>query len=278
MTAVKRLLRSTRTAVAVAASTTLLGAAAGLGAGTAAAEPDPRYAGAEQRHAGSQIARHEGVHGPPRYAMPGQTLGHDVSGWQGDVDWPAAVGAGAKFVYIKATEGTGFVSKRFAQQYDGSFAEGMIRGAYHFGRPDISGGAEQARYFVDHGGGWSADGRTLPGALDMEYNPYGEACYGKDPGAMVGWIRDFSDTYHARTGRHPTIYTSTSWWRKCTGDSAEFGATNPLWLARYAPEIGPLPAGWPTHTIWQFADRGALPGDQNYFNGAHERLAALAQG
>jgi GH25 family lysozyme M1 (1,4-beta-N-acetylmuramidase) len=245
----------------------------------AAAAPSDDYTGADQRHAGSEIARHEGVHGvPSAYSAQAQTLGHDVSNWQGDVNWDKAVADGARFVYVKATEGMGYINPKFAQQYNGSYAVGLIRGAYHFARPDVSSGAEQARYFVEHGGGWSADGKTLPGALDIEYNPYGDDCYGLDAAGMVSWITDFSHTYNSLTGRSPVIYTSTKWWKKCTADSLAFGATNPLWIARYAAEIGPLPAGWSTHTIWQWADKGTLPGDQNYFNGAADRLSKLATG
>ncbi|UJW34025.1 lysozyme [Saccharothrix sp. AJ9571] len=240
------------------------------------------YSLAEDNHAGSQIAAVEGVHGLPdhtRYTAEGQTLGHDVSGHQGAVDWHAAAGAGARFVYVKATEGTGFTNPQFGQQYNGAHGVGLIRGAYHFGRPDVSGGAEQANYFVDNGGGWAGDGKTLPGALDVEYNPYSDdKCYGKDAAGMTAWIKDFSDTYARRTGRPPVIYTSTGWWKKCTGDSTAFGGSNALWLARYAPEIGPLPAGWAYQTIWQFADSGSLPGDQNYYNGTEDRVAAMARG
>ncbi|MBK1784815.1 lysozyme [Prauserella cavernicola] len=243
----------------------------------------PDYRGAEQRHAGSQIALHEGVTGSPSQdaylsTAKATVLGHDVSGWQGDVDWPAAAADGAKFVYVKATEGTGFTSDHFAQQYNGSHKAGLIRGAYHFGRPDISKGAAQAHYFVDNGGGWTKDGKTLPGALDLEYNPYGESCYDRKPSVIVAWIRDFSNAYKSRTGRTPMIYTSTSWWKKCTGNSTAFGKTNPLWLARYAPEIGELPAGWDFQSIWQFSDAGRLPGDQNFFNGKPGQLTALAAG
>ncbi|SDX21272.1 Lyzozyme M1 (1,4-beta-N-acetylmuramidase), GH25 family [Amycolatopsis xylanica] len=243
----------------------------------AATTLDP-YAGAEDNYAGSQIALHEGVDGVPHYDVAeDQVLGHDVSGHQGDVDWPAAVGGGARFVYIKATEGTGFRNPRFAQQYNGSYQNGMIRGSYHFARPDVSSGAEQANYFIANGGGWSGDGKTLPGALDAEYNPYGETCYNKSGPDMVAWIKDFSETYRNRTGRYPTIYTSTNWWKRCTGNSAEF-RFNPLWIARYNTFIGELPASWTVHTIWQFQAAGPLPGDQNWFNGTFDRVQALSYG
>ncbi|MFD2468331.1 lysozyme [Amycolatopsis silviterrae] len=245
----------------------------------ATAEAAPSYAGAEDNYAGSQVAKHEGVLGSPNisYTTEDQYLGHDVSGHQGPVDWPAAARTGAKFVYVKATEGTGFVSGQFAQQYNGSYQAGIVRGAYHFARPDVSDGAAQGRYFLSHGGGWSADGKTLPGALDMEYNPYGETCYGKDANGMVAWIRAFSDTYRARTGRLPTIYTSTSWWKRCTGNNPSFGG-NPLWIARYNSFIGELPAGWGQHAIWQFSNSGTLPGDQNWLNGTQAALRNLAFG
>ena len=84
----------------------------------------------------------------------------------------------------------------------------MIRGAYHFALPDSSSGAAQADYFAKNGGGWSNDGITLPGALDIEYNPYGATCYGLSASAMVDWIEDFVTSYESATGRWPLIYTT----------------------------------------------------------------------
>lgn len=225
---------------------------------------------------GSQVAKHESTVGAP--AARDETLaGHDVSGHQGDVDWDGAWAGDARFVYIKATEGTGYINPHFAQQYNGSYRVGMIRGAYHFARPDVSSGADQANYFVDHGGNWSPDGRTLPGVLDIEYNPYGDTCYGLDPVAMSWWLRDFSDTYRDRTGRYPMIYTSTSWWNRCTGANPDFAAHNPLWVARYNTEVGELPAGWTRQRIWQFAAAGKLPGNQDTFNGSLSELRQFAR-
>ena len=204
--------------------------------------------------------------------------GMDVSGYQGNVDWQTAWNNGGRFAYVKATEGVAYTNPYFAQQYNGSYNVGMIRGSYHFALPDRSSGGAQADYFVNHGGGWSGDGKTLPGALDIEWNPYGATCYGYSQGGMVQWIKDFSDEYHARTSRWPVIYTATSWWSQCTGNLGDFTSTNPLWVARYASAPGALPYAWGFYTFWQYADSGTFPGDQDVFNGAYDRLQALALG
>jgi GH25 family lysozyme M1 (1,4-beta-N-acetylmuramidase) len=208
----------------------------------------------------------------------GVVYGMDVSGWQGVVNWSRAHANGARFAYVKATEGTGYTNPYFTQQYRGSHRVGMIRGAYHFARPDISSGFSQAVYFVRHGGGWSRDGRTLPGALDIEWNPHGDACYGRSKPRMARWIRAFSHAYHARTTRYPVIYTAASWWSQCVGRAGNFGSTSPLWVARYSRSVGRLPHGWRHYTFWQYADAGKFPGDQDRFNGVYRKLQRFAKG
>ena len=112
----------------------------------------------------------------PDASVP-QLPGIDVSAYQGNVNW-ASVASHIDFAYAKATEGTYYTNPDFTNQYDGPYDNGVIRGSYHFAVPNNSSGTTQADYFVAHGGGWSGDGRTLPGALDIEYNPYGAECYG----------------------------------------------------------------------------------------------------
>jgi GH25 family lysozyme M1 (1,4-beta-N-acetylmuramidase) len=203
------------------------------------------------------------------------TAGVDVSHWQGNTDWAYWWRNGRKFAYVKATEGTTYRDPSFSYQYSGSYQVGMIRGSYHFATPNTSSGAAQANFFAAHGGGWSRDGRTLPGVLDIEFNPYGATCYGLSKAAMVNWVRDFTRTYKTRTGRDAVIYTSLSWWVTCTGNSGAFASTNPLWIPRYATSPGQLPGGWGFHTIWQHTD---TPLDQDVFNGSLARLQALARG
>ncbi|MFF2850705.1 lysozyme [Streptomyces sp. NPDC058001] len=242
------------------------------------ATPSPSTPPRGSAHLGMGVIEHDGQGGLPRDNRAVQTEGVDVSSHQGNVAWSTLWGSGVKWAYTKASEGTYYTNPYFAQQYNGAYNVGMIRGAYHFATPDTTNGATQANYFVDHGGGWSRDGRTLPGALDIEWNPYGAACFGLSQSAMVNWIRDFVNQYRARTGRDAVIYTATSWWTQCTGNSAAFGATNPLWIARYATDPGALPAGWGFYTMWQYTSSGPTVGDHNKFNGALDRVQALANG
>ncbi|MGN9818229.1 lysozyme [Streptomyces sp. SD11] len=213
-------------------------------------------------------------------AAAGKPKGHDVSSHQKNVNWSSAKSKGATFVYVKATESHTYRNPYFAQQYNGARNAGIVRGAYHFALPHTSSGTEQAAHFVRNGGGWRADGWTLPPALDIEYNPYDKKkkCYGLSKSGMVGWIRAFSDEVKRQTGRRPVIYTNYNWWKTCTGNSAAFAANHPLWLARYSGSAGPLPSGWKFWTFWQYDNSGSLPGDQNLFNGSLSQLKTFARG
>jgi GH25 family lysozyme M1 (1,4-beta-N-acetylmuramidase) len=205
-----------------------------------------------------------------------QLPGIDVSDYQGDINW-ADVAPYIDFSYAKATEGTYYTNPDFYNQYEGPYDYGVIRGSYHFGIPNNSEGNTQADYFVDNGGGWSGDGKTLPGALDIEYNPYGSECYGLSQASMVDWLWDFANEYAYREGVYPVIYSTTDWWSTCTGNYSGFAAYDPLWIANYsASHGGTLPNGWGFYTFWQYADSGSLPGDQDVFNGAYSQLQVLA--
>ncbi|WP_329134394.1 lysozyme [Streptomyces sp. NBC_01476] len=250
--------------------------------GTASGATDSRHRPThpERDWLGSTVVAHEGraveSTGSKTTSRVTQTNGFDISSWQGTVDFAGAYKKGARFTYIKATEGTSYRDATFNTNYTNSYKAGLIRGAYHFAIPDSSTGKAQADYFVAHGGNWSKDGKTLPPMVDIEYNPYGATCYGLSKSAMVNWISDFVTEVHAKTSRWATIYTSSSWWTTCTGNSSVFAANHPLFVARYASSAGTLPKGWPFYTFWQHADSGTFPGDQDYFNGPLSGVQNLA--
>jgi GH25 family lysozyme M1 (1,4-beta-N-acetylmuramidase) len=209
-------------------------------------------------------------------ALAATTPGIDVSHYQGSINWTSVRNAGIRFAFIKATEGVTILDSAFAANYVGAYNAGVIRGAYHFGRPAASSGAAQADYVANHGGAWSADSRTLPAALDLE-----AGCAGLSQAAMRSWVQDFLNRYRARTGRYAIIYTTTSWWSSCTGNWTGPWATSPLWIARWASTPGTLPAGAPFWSFWQYTSSGSVSGvpgavDRDYWNGTVDRLVALA--
>lgn len=217
--------------------------------------------------------------------------GLDVSGHQPNVDWQQQWNMGARFAYVKATEGNYYTNPSYSSQYQGSRSVGMIRGAYHFAIPNWSSGADQARYFVQNGGGWTSDGYTMPPVLDFEFNPYegrtingfyfGNTCYNMSPAQLASWVRDFGSTMQSLTGRLPVIYTNTNWWNQCLGNAAGFG-DYPLWVAAYPSSptnnAGAVPSSWSTYSIWQYSSTGPFAGDSNVWNGDAQQLSAFATG
>jgi GH25 family lysozyme M1 (1,4-beta-N-acetylmuramidase) len=212
----------------------------------------------------------------PARAAPAGLPGIDVSHYQGTINWASVKSASIQWAYIKATEGTTYQDPQFSANYLHAYNNGVIRGAYHFAAPSRSGGSAQANYFASHGGAWSRDNLTLPGALDLE-----GSCSGLSHSAMISWIRAFANTYKADTGRDVVLYTTKSWWRSCTGGSTAFASTNPLWVANWGVSSPAMPARWGFYTFWQHTDNGSLSGisgavDRDVFNGARDRLLALA--
>jgi GH25 family lysozyme M1 (1,4-beta-N-acetylmuramidase) len=220
----------------------------------------------------------------PAAAPAGLVLGVDVSAYQPHVDWSSVKAKGAKFAYVKATEGVKYTSSTFSQQYAGAWKSGLAHGAYHFATPNTASGKRQADYFVAHGGGGKADGHTLPGVLDIEKNPYGKnQCYGLSHAKMNAWISDFLHEYHARTGRHAVINTFRDWWISCTGNAGAkpgsvFGATYPLWVNDHKATAGhvPVPSAWKSYTIWQWTDKGTY-GDEDYVRSSTVYKSLLAR-
>ncbi|MFR9674990.1 GH25 family lysozyme [Streptomyces sp. TR02-1] len=280
--------RRTRTATVAGTLGALLALLIGS-AGTASAVPSPSGAPAVKEGQAYMGVGQE-IHGAPESSAPsggilGQTdgvQGIDVSHWQGSINWNSVRNAGIDFAWIKATEGSSYEDSQFNTNYTNAYNAGVIRGGYHFARPDVSSGTNQANFFASNGGAWSADNLTLPGVLDIEHNPYGAMCYGKSTTQMRNWISNFYNTYKSRTSRDVVIYTTASWWNTCTGNWTGMSSKSPLWVAHWTTASSPtIPNGFPTWTVWQYTSTGSVAGvsgnvDRNKFNGNRSRLVALA--
>ncbi|KIJ59671.1 glycoside hydrolase family 25 protein [Hydnomerulius pinastri MD-312] len=119
-------------------------------------------------------------------------------------------------------------------------------------------------------GGWSNDGKTLPGSLDVENNSSGNACYGLHVlGNMVKWISAFSNEHHSYwplpSDLHQhclveVLHRQQRGLRKQQPSLARKSRVLP-------PGLSPTAGSPHVATFWQYANSGSIPGDQDYFSG-----------
>lgn len=202
----------------------------------------------------------------------GKPQGIDVSGHNPGIDWQKVKdSAGLSFVFIKATEGVGYVSPEYASQWAGAKAAGLLRGAYHFMRGDTD-AAMQAAFFLRAVG---SDRGELPLTVDVE-------APGDGAGAPVkaAQLRVFVDMVKAQTGKAPIIYTYPAVWKSILDNSKAF-TDCPLWIAHYGVQNPTIPGGWAAATFWQYTSRGQVAGvggivDQDVFQGTLDQLRQFA--
>ena len=194
--------------------------------------------------------------------------GIDVSRWQGVIDWNAVAGDEVGFAFIKATEGGDFTDPRFADNWAAAKQAGVVRGAYHFYRPQTS-ATKQAEHFLRTVPLAAGD---LPPVLDVEVTD------GASPDSIARGVRTWLAAVERATGRRPIIYTRASFWTPSVGAAL---SEYPLWVAHYRVAEPKLPAGWGNWAFWQHTDEGRTAGiagnvDQNWFNGTRDQLRTFA--
>lgn len=211
---------------------------------------------------------------PAAASAAGEIRGQDVSGWQGTVDWASQISLGSRFAWIKATEGRTYRSSDFDRNYINATDVGLIRGGYHFARPDSGGPEEQVDFFLNNGGAWSDDGITLPGMVDLEAYSGLPQDYGLSQQEMREWISAFLIRYRDQAGRRPALYTNAHWWDDVVGDWAP--TNTPLVLAAYQSSAPTnLPGRWWAWDLWQYSDSGPFAGDSILWHGSESQFESF---
>ena len=157
------------------------------------------------------------------------------------------------FVYLKATEGVGFVDQTFNDYRDQANQTDLRVGSYHFLHPTLD-GKEQAKHFI------AVVGDLQPGELapacDVESTPGWTA-------AKIQVVEDFvaaiTERYH-----ECKIYCSPGWWDS-TFDGVAWSlyptiCNSSLWLAQYDVEAPRVPKPFTAWQIWQYCENGSVPG------------------
>jgi hypothetical protein len=158
----------------------------------------------------------------------------DVSNNNGHVDFKAVKAAGAIGVYLKVTEGTGFVDATYAANYAAAKAAGLKVGGYHFGHPQNS-ASQEAGFFLTH---LKLEKGDLRPCLDLETTDK----------QSVGAVRSYGSTFlnllKSKTGEAGILY-SGSYFMSANG---LLGRPERKWVASY----GATPKSkW---DAWQYTD------------------------
>jgi lysozyme len=207
-----------------------------------------------------------------RVCADGPTVeGIDISHWQGTVNWDAIAAGGIAFAYMKATEGTGYTDDTFARNWSEARRVGVLRGAYHYFRPEMDAAAQADRFLSAMG--TSAPG-DLPPMIDVE-ETRGMSC-----AVITAGIRTWADRVRAATGRVPVIYTSIGFWDGSVCGSSAVDDLH-LWAAHWGVTCPTIPDVWSDWVFWQYGVLPGVPGisgdvDRDVFNGDLAALEAYA--
>jgi GH25 family lysozyme M1 (1,4-beta-N-acetylmuramidase)/predicted small integral membrane protein len=189
------------------------------------------------------------------------TDGIDVSHWQGSINWSSVYGAGYRFAFIKATEGTGYTDSYFTTNMTNAKNAGLYPGPYHFAHPDTNSATAEAQHFVNVAGSYMTNGYLRP-ALDLEDG----ASLSKT--ALTDWVITFMTYVYNQTGVTPVIYCNSNY------ANYEFDSRitqYDLWIAHWY--VGSPNTGlWDHWHFWQYSSTGSVPGisgnvDLDYYNG-----------
>jgi lysozyme len=209
--------------------------------------------------------------------------GIDVSHHQEFINWGMVKKAGARFAFIKASEGEGYVDPMFDENIHGAVEAGVLPGTYHFFLPRYD-PLLQARHYAKTLQENAVDAPTLPPCIDIETPGLGKTGLNQS-------VRIFIEEMFNLTGRRCIIYVSPGFWNsylpvptfsgyKLQGSQVDWAVDYPLWLAHYT-------TGWPYQIypwvgwrFWQYTSAGKIAGvvtkvDLNYFMGTLEELFKL---
>ena len=195
-----------------------------------------------------------------------KAIGFDVSEYQSEIDWEQTYHIDESFelsfVFIRATAGKNKVDSRFKENWKASKERELIRGAYHYYRPNEN-SIEQAENFIKN---VKLEKGDLPPVLDIEKLPKSQSIDSLKVG-LRRWLKKVEKHYKVK----PIIYSGESYY---TDFLKEEFSDYPLWIANYNFWRNHLEDDW---LFWQFTEKAQIDGiegmvDVNIFNGDKNKL------
>lgn len=201
-----------------------------------------------------------------------KAIGIDVSEYQGNINWQKVKWIDEvyeiNFVLIRATAGNDRVDAQFEKNWENAKNKKMIRGAYHYYRPNEN-SLEQANFFIKNVKLKKGD---LPPVLDIEKLPKNQSLDSLKVG-LKRWLLRVENYY----GVKPIIYSGDKYFT--TFLEKQFSDYT-FWIANYSVFDEKIDKSW---QFWQFTENANVDGikgnvDLNIFNGTKTQLKYLTIG
>ena len=176
--------------------------------------------------------------------------GIDVSYYQKNIDYQKVRQAGIEIVYIRASEGTGYIDPYFRQNYNNASANGLSTGFYHYlTARNTQEAIREAQHFISVISGTSPDCRLCMDIEDIS-------------GLSISTVNDiafaFLQEVERLSGKEVVIYASASTARNIL--SPDLAEKYPIWVANYGVREPENNGKWDSWIGFQYSSTGSIPG------------------
>lgn len=185
--------------------------------------------------------------------------GIDVSRWQGTINFQEVANSGIDIVYIKATQGTTYVSPLFEEQYTNARNNGLKIGFYHYVTArTVEQARNEAQFFAS-----KISGKQVDCKLAMDFEEFGNLSTEEINAIGLAFIKRLEEITNKPVVVYSNTYTARTIWN---GEITNY----PLWVAEYGVSRPEDNGKWNTYVGWQYTNMGNISGingnvDRNRF-------------
>lgn len=175
--------------------------------------------------------------------------GIDVSRWQGNIDFSKVANDGIKIVYIKATQGVGYVSPTFETSYKSAKENGLKVGVYHYVTArSVEQAEKEADFFAS-----KISGKEIDCKLAMDFETFGNLSKTQINRIALEYIKEVERLSKKEVVVYSNTYTATNIFDKKV-------AKYPLWVAQYGVSSPQDNGNWGNWVGYQYSSSGRVNG------------------
>ena len=175
--------------------------------------------------------------------------GIDVSRWQGSINFTEVANDGIDIVYIKATQGTTYVSPTFEEQYINAKNNGLKIGFYHYVTArTVEEARNEAQFFAS-----KISGKQIDCKLAMDFEEFGNLSQEEINAIGLAFMKRLEELTNKPTVIYSNTYAARTIWN---GEITKY----PLWVAEYGVSKPRDNGKWNSYVGWQYTNMGNIKG------------------